>query len=132
MTTFNKYINIPFKHHGRDFNGCDCFGILKLMYTNELNINLPDYEYSFDWNQTHNHIIDNIRNNWIEVNPPYKKYDCLVFCTTYNSKIANHIGVYIGDNKFIHIQENQFSRIERLDGFYSKKLYKTIRYKELY
>lgn len=38
-----KYMRIPFKDHGRDFSGCDCGGLVWLIYHNELHIDLPDW-----------------------------------------------------------------------------------------
>jgi cell wall-associated NlpC family hydrolase len=134
MTDFSKYIGIPFKHMGRDFCGVDCFGLCKLILTNEANIDFGDYleklEYSFDWYKSENHIINNIPKYWYYVNAPFKKYDVLLFYTRSYS-IANHMGLYIEDGKFIHIDINNTSRIDRLEGFWDKKLYKVLRYKEM-
>lgn len=42
------YFNIPFKWHGKSFDGADCIGIVLLFYKHELNIELPHPVYSED------------------------------------------------------------------------------------
>lgn len=36
-------MSIPFVEKGRDETGCDCWGLVRLIYKNELGIDLPDY-----------------------------------------------------------------------------------------
>uniref|UniRef100_A0A6H1ZJZ9 Putative tail protein n=1 Tax=viral metagenome TaxID=1070528 RepID=A0A6H1ZJZ9_9ZZZZ len=134
---FSKYINLLYKNLGRDFNGVDCFGLLYLIFREERNIVLPDYtelKYNKEWyKHQENHIINNINDSWIRVSKPYKTYDAIIFYNfgRVSSFIANHIGMYIGDNKFIHIMENTTSRVNNLDSYWVSKLYGTIRYKEV-
>lgn len=124
-----KYIDLPYKNLGRDFDGVDCYGLLWLIYKEERNIVLPDFTelmYDQKWYRKHNHIVDNISDEWSKVKEPFKRYDAIIFYGRY--EVADHIGVYIGDNKFIHITENSTSMISRLDDYWCKKIYGVIRY----
>lgn len=47
MTWWNRYVGIPFASRGRELSACDCYGLLRLVYSAELGIELPellDYE----------------------------------------------------------------------------------------
>ncbi len=44
MIDINKYIGLPYKQKGYDFDGADCYGLIWLFYKNEFNKILPKYE----------------------------------------------------------------------------------------
>ena len=126
---FNKYIDIPYKHNSSDFLGCDCYGLIKLIYKEERNILLPSYIYNEDWyKKNENHIVNNISKGFYKVEWPYKLYDGLIFFHGSNF-IASHIGLWIGDNKLIHIYEDSSSMITKFDGYAKSKLYCAVRYR---
>jgi len=127
---FSKYIGLPYKNLGRDFDGVDCYGILFLIFKEERNIILPDFtelKYDKDWYKSENHIIDNIY-NWEVVNPPYKVFDGLIFYGGCNNTVANHIGMMINDNSFIHISDKYSSKVDRLSDYWIYRIYKGMRY----
>jgi len=129
---FSKYIGLPYKHLGRDFDGVDCFGLLRLIYKEELDIVLPDYtdlKYSKDWYKKEDHIVENFQKYFYIIDRSEKVFDCIIFYLN-SGFIANHCGVYISDDKFIHIYEDETSMISRLSEFWIAKVYKHIRYKE--
>jgi len=130
---FNKYIGIPYKTGGREINGADCFGLVKLIFKDLKGIDLPDFTdlvYDKDTWDEDNHILHHINNfksgyGFFTVDPPYQQFDCLIFA---ESRSADHIGVYIGDGKFLHTNEERSSMIGKLD-IWSRKLYTTLRFK---
>jgi len=127
---FNKYIGLPYKHGGRDFDGVGCAGLCILIYKDMLNITFPDFvdiSYSERWyKEGENHLLSNITKVVTKVDPPYKRFDGIIL---YNGTklVANHIGLWIGDGKFIHIYENIKSRVDRFEGYWKSRLYSGVR-----
>jgi len=135
---FSKYIGLPYKNLGRDFSGVDCYGIAVLVFKNELGIDLPDFTdllYSkdrFDILSKEDHILNSIGLQWISVDEPYKIFDGLIFNSNKDLRLTNHIGLYIGNEKFIHIVVDSTSMVSKLDDpFWSRKLYGAMRFQEM-
>jgi len=132
---FNKYIGIPYKENGLDFNGIDCFGVCHLIYNEELGIDLYKFTDYVKYNvytpeKTHTTVcsqLPRILTIMKEVTLPYQIYDLLLIYQSAKKDIVNHMGIYIGDNKFIHSVENRESMVSRLKGYYTSKIYKVLR-----
>jgi len=128
---FSKYINLPYKYEGRDFDGVDCYGLLYLIYKNERNIILPEYNYPEEWAKMgYNYIEDETRHtlHWEKVGKPYKVFDVIILYASLKRVVANHLGIYIGNDKFIHILNEKYnSMVERLSRWESR-LYGVWRY----
>jgi len=136
VPNFSKYIGLRFKNLGRDFFGVDCYGLLWLIYKEERNIKLPDYtdlqycrrEYCTE--KLEGHILNNL-DIWQKIKGPPKIYDGLLFRT--NKVFVSHIGLYIGNNRFIHAQRKHHSMTSKLEGPWKERLYSIMRYKgEIY
>jgi len=131
---FNEYINLPYKNLGRDKLGVDCYGLIKLPYKDKLGIDLPDFTellYEEGWYRKENHILENIWDDWVEVQYPYKIYDILLFYSYELKTVVNHIGILIGEGKFLHISSKYSSRVDRLEQYWKSRLYKVLRHKRM-
>lgn len=122
-----KYMRIPFKEHGRGFDGCDCGGLVWLVYKTELGIELPDWRNFY----ANTHIESFEELSWtvgtmlgdicqeVPLDGKIKPYDVI------SLKIAGmpvHVGIMVTDRMFLHIMEGYSSvRQERLDSMNWRK-----------
>lgn len=132
MYNFDKYINLKFKYKGRDFAGVDCYGLVCLILKNERQIDLPDYEYSRKWYlEGKNHIVE-IKNDlctWSKADiEKIEPFDVILFYASPKKMVVNHMGLYIGDERFIHVSETHNSILEKLSDRWVNRIYAIMRY----
>lgn len=123
-----KYIGLPYKDNGRDTNGIDCWGLARLFYKEQLNIELPSYsdQYIGATNSNTKELILTHRDSWELVQDP-KPGDLVLFNILGE---PTHIGIYLGNNQFLHVREGYDSVVEstqsgnwakRIAGYYAYK-----------
>ena len=90
----NDYVGIPYVPCGRDWQGVDCYGLLKLVYRDEYNIDLPDWLVDpVDLRDVNKHIEDAVTSGqFTETDTPAD--GDIVVC--YRTRAAHHIGVFVG------------------------------------
>ena len=112
---YNKYIGIPYKDNGRDLDGVDCWGLVRLVYKNEYDIQLPSFAEQYlgasDVDVTKELIAIN-KENWQQ--SQNKTIGNVVLFRVLGNE--SHVGIYIGNNKFLHARQNHASAIESLNS----------------
>ena len=113
-----KYVGIPFVSGGRDYNGCDCYGLVRLILNDEYQIQLPalnsDYSDALNCEQTKNlfkEYVPVICGTKIE--NPEEKAVCLVRT---RGGLCTHVGIYAGDGFIIHTRNKTGAVCERLSS----------------
>lgn len=102
MAWYTKYVGIPFVEKGRDENGCDCWGLVRLIYKNELGIDLPDYldcyETTNDREKLSSVIKEQTEKNWVS-DQEHKEFDVIILMMR---GVPMHVGVVTKKNHMIH------------------------------
>jgi cell wall-associated NlpC family hydrolase len=118
----DDYIDIPFRFNGRTREGCDCWGLVKLIYKEKLGVDLPDYTGTY-WNGLVSSLKEVARlmkkekDKWQEISEP-ELYDVVLLRV---GGIVGHIGIILDKSRMIHITEGINSCVEN----YKSKLWKT-------
>lgn len=96
-----KYLGVPYKHHGRDLSGLDCYGLILKVFE-EWGVRLwdinEDYDLEWSW-QGKDLFIQNCAREWERVSDA-RFMD--VVCFKNGKNVVNHAGVYLSMGKFIH------------------------------
>lgn len=122
---YNKYIGLPYASNGRDESGIDCWGLVRLFYKQEYNIELPSYteEYSGAYDTRILDMMDLYKHNWAQVQTP--EVGSVIVFNILGEPF--HVGIYIGEDKFIHARDGMDSVVEsitsprwakRIEGYY--------------
>ena len=109
---YDKYIGLPYLDNGRTPTGVDCWGLARLFYKDEFGIDLPSYTEEYIGG-TDPHIVEAVnlyKDNWEEITTPTIGDLCLF--NIFGEPM--HVGVFIGDNKFLHCRRGSDSVIESL------------------
>lgn len=116
MTWAEKYVGIPFKEKGRDEKGLDCYGLVCLVYKNELGIDLPSYSELYENTKDKAHIskliFDESANKWQDVDKP-KSFDVV---TLNMLGVPMHVGIVLDIGYMLHCAYGVGTVIERYDG----------------
>lgn len=111
---YNKYIGLPYVSNGRELTGLDCWGLAVVFYRDELGIELPSYSELYS-NASDPEVVQAIqqhRDSWLLTTAAQPGDLCLF--NIYGEPA--HVGIYVGDNKFLHAREGRDSVVESLSS----------------
>lgn len=111
---YNKYIGLPYASNGRELTGLDCWGLAVVFYRDELGIELPSYSelYTTASDPQVVQAINQHRDNWLLTTDAVPGDLCLF--NIYGEPA--HVGIYVGDNRFLHAREGRDSVVESLSS----------------
>ena len=112
ISEVNKYIGVPYIWGGSDPNGFDCSGLIQwtLKKTHDILIPRTTKLQSLQWSS-----LINLDLNQIQVG------DLIYFKTTQKNQIS-HVGVFSGNNEFIHApNRSENVKISKLSSYWIKK-----------
>lgn len=123
---YNNYIGLPYKDNGRDESGIDCWGLVRLFYKREYDIDIPSYteQYVGRDDPTLTATITKFKaDSWIKTNEP-EPGNVVLFNILGQ---PTHVGIYLGEGKFLHSRGGLDSVVEsttntkwknRIEGYY--------------
>lgn len=126
---FDRYVGVPWIEKGREFEGCDCWGLLRLLYLNERGISVPSYSDSYenvDDRATLTALIrGEVSQSWGEIARGAEQiFDAVLMR---EGRALSHVGVVVAPGKLLHVERGGTSVIEpyrhgplkhRVIGFY--------------
>jgi cell wall-associated NlpC family hydrolase len=116
----SDYIGLTFKERGRDRNGLDCWGLVRLVLTEQFDIDVPSYaaDYYSVLNESHiSHLIRTHLGFWHPVHPS-QPGDCILFRI---HKHPSHIGITVTENWMLHILNDDTVSLDRFDSLRWKR-----------
>lgn len=120
------FIGLPYLDHGRGPVGYDCWGLVRLVYQQIFNINLPSFVdgyQSASWDvEGVAALVTHERQRWKQVSEPLEG-DVVVLRVMQRPR---HVGIVINSEVMLHSLAGHDSAIERfspkwsrrIDGFY--------------
>lgn len=120
-----EYIGIPFIPNGRTRDGCDCYGLVRLVFSEQLNRQLPLLDNSYTTRDEEERLI-NKQLPLINAVPTLSNtFGSLVVMSVFNK--LSHVGIYVGDDCILHTEKATGSLIAnihspsfkpRIEGYY--------------
>jgi len=114
------YIGLPFADQGRDWNGCDCYGLVYLVYRKEYGIELPsltgDYSSALERADVAA-LISEGRPSWAKPVEQPADGDVVVLRRSGEPRgRGSHLGIVLDAGQMLHIHRNTSAVCERYDG----------------
>lgn len=112
-----RFIGIPFSDEVQTFDGCNCYGLVRLFYKDKLGIDIPALQVHSDHsNRVWATYLKEIGENWDSVDEP-QLYDVVAMAQDVSHpRIVQHVGIYIGDGKVLHTLNKIHSHIVTLES----------------
>tara|TARA_B100000767_G_C19743043_1_gene527117 strand:- start:108 stop:722 length:615 start_codon:yes stop_codon:yes gene_type:complete len=109
----NKYLGVPYLWGGDNPNAFDCSGLVYWTLKKSLDLSIPRTT-----NQQYNYWKKLISNQFQNL-----KEGDLVYFKTFGSNPVSHVGIFIGNNTFVHSpKKNDYVKASLISGYWKSKL----------
>lgn len=125
------YIGLPFAEHGRDVQGLDCWGLVRLVLSEQFGIAVPSYAREYRSTRAQDELGALIKREtqaWEKIESGNESLGDVVVLRLRGQPM--HVGMVLGDQTMLHIEQFINSAIERyssrrwsgrVEGFYRHK-----------
>ncbi len=103
---FGDYVGIPFLDGGDTREGCDCWGLIRLIYDERFSIDLPEYNdvSAHDLRRVSREMLAGSNDaTWREVTSP-RAFD-VVLMRVFSGALIAHVGVVVSEAQFLHVEK---------------------------
>lgn len=115
---FSRYIGIPYRHGGEDFDGADCWRLCRMIWADLFGVVVPGYEVEEYVEGAEAELAAFIKGEvakqWVEVSPGQERPGDAILFRIVGQPV--HVGVVAGDGSFIHVIEGGTSELESYRG----------------
>lgn len=105
---YKEYKGVKYKYAGTSKNGIDCSSLTQKFYKNNFGIIIPRTT------------LEQSKKGFFVKKHHLKKADLVFFKTGKNTR---HVGIYLGNGKFMHASTSKGVTISKLDNIYFSKRY---------
>lgn len=91
----SRYIGIPYLAHGRTHAGVDCWGLVLLVYREQFDWKLPDFDYQYPAG-----VLDLFRPLVPASRIDIPEIGCIALLRQPGG--PQHVGVYVGESRVLH------------------------------
>jgi cell wall-associated NlpC family hydrolase len=128
----SQYVGLLFKNRGRTKEGVDCWGLVRLIYKEQFNIQLPSYddEYDSSYNikETGETIAEHSK-EWEAVEKGSEKTGDVIVMRL--SGYPTHVGLVLEKGRMLHIIEGTDAIVENYEGrLWQRRIVGFFRHKE--
>lgn len=113
-----NYIGIPFVSGGRTRDGVDCYGLVRLVWKEQFEYELPllsnQYENALATNQT-NPLVNKYKPLLVGTRKKVPELGNLVVIL--NGGLPTHLAIYAGDNYILHTVKKVGTVLQRLSDY---------------
>lgn len=123
-----NYLNLPYKHLGNSREGIDCFNLCRLVYLEQLGVEIPyttldsDCDVNENWynsTKTANILVDRANSKWgwdIVTEP--RSFD-VILMSIGSTTAPNHCGLFI-ENKLLQVMTDRVSWVAPYGKYYKQ------------
>lgn len=111
--SFDDFVGLPWLDRGRSRDGCDCWGLLGLVYAERFGIVIPSYREDYSTVADGDAVaalIDGRPVDWLEIAVGAERQGDAVLMSVAGR--PRHVGVVVGDGLVLHIERGAGSLIE--------------------
>lgn len=105
------WLGVPYRYGGKDRSGADCSGLTMMVYKSALDIKIPRNSAE------QQRFCATISQSQLEVG------DLVFFCTGRDKNRVSHVGIYLGDSRFIHASSSKGVVISSISDNYFTRTY---------